>query len=263
MKSLFRGVIYCAMAALFVSCTVKEDRTVCPCLLEVHFTDREHIKDPVGLLCLSESLVFKEAIRTADYPEAYVRKVSKSMLSFAAVEGIDKCRWEGGSVVVPAGSECDSLYSFNDLIDCMGEKASTVVEFHKQFATVNIVISNADAVAQDYSFVVESSSNGIDILTAGAVPGPFRFEPELFENSRVRFRLPRQADDSLTLTVIHSSGDNTTFPLGIFISSIGYDWNAIDLQDIYITLDISRSRVIIGVAEWESSSEFELTNVEM
>lgn len=262
MNGLLRGIISSAITVLIVSCTVKEDRTVCPCLLEVHFTEREHIKDPVGLLGMSGSIVFDETVRTADYPESYRRKVPRSMLFFGAVAGVDNCMKEGCSVVIPVGKECDSLYAFHDHIDCTGEKASSKVEFHKQFATVNIVILNADTALQDCSFLVESASCGLDILTAGAIKGEFKYEP-LIEDSRMHFRLPRQGDDSLKLTVIDSSGGKVSFPLGGFLHTVGYDWEATDLQDIYITLDIIRGRVSVGVAGWEIPSEFELTTIEI
>ena len=260
-----RTVLSLSILSVLVSCTVKEDRSVCPCVLEVEFLDKEQIKGPVLLVgWTQQEQVFEDTIDAAGHQGPYVRKVPRSMMSFGAVAGISDCEHTGHYVIIPQSQECDSLYAYTDTVDCTGEKALTTVVFHKQFATVNLRFSNGTLAAQDYSFVVESNSSGMDVLTCKPVEGAFRFEPEVDDGGSVRFRIPRQGDDTLVLTVRHlSSGASARFALGKYICSIGYDWEADDLQDIYITLDIARGKVGVGVADWEEIEDFELATVEL
>jgi hypothetical protein len=268
MNGLLRGItngtlIMLPFLACMVSCTVKEDRSVCPCILEVYFTGRDLTKDPVILAGWNDYRVFDETIRMSDCPEVYKRKVPRSMLSFGAVSGLVSSVIDGHTVRIPVGCECDSLYGYCDHVDCMGEKARTTVEFHKQFATVNLGILHSDLSDEDCTFLVSSGSCGIDMLACRALEGEFWFEPALIEGNRMHFRLPRQYDGSLSLTVRDRVGNDVVFPLGRYILAIGYDWNATDLQDIYLTLDINRGKVSVGIADWEMAEEFELTKVEM
>ena len=251
------------MLLFLASCTVKEDRRICPCILDVFFSDREIIADPVTLVGWSDQEEFGVRVKTADYPERYTHKAPRTMISFGAAEGVVNCQKNGHFLIVPEGYECDSLYVYSDLVDCTGETACTTVIFHKQFATVHLGITNKDYEAGDFSFVVESHSCGIDMLTCAPVEGDFRCMPRLYEDKKYRYRIPRQSDESMKLAVTHYSGDTAIFPLGRLIDSIGYDWEAKDLQDIYITLDITRGRIGVGVAGWEGTENFELSTVEL
>ena len=268
MKSQLLRITNCTIAVpclllWLVSCTVKEDRRVCPCILEVSFSDKDTVEDLVTLVGWSEKELFDVSIRTDDYPDNYTHNTPRSMVHFGAAKGVVNSIKVGHLLVIAEGYECDSLYAYSDYIDCTGETAHTVVKFHKQFSTVHIGIANSDYEPGDYFFEVKSSSCGIDLLTCEAVAGSFSCAPGLYKEKEYCYNICRQADDSMTLTVTHYSGDKVVFPLGSFISSIGYDWEAEDLQDIYVTLDISRGRVGVGVAGWESAEDFELSTVEL
>lgn len=245
------------------SCTVKEDRTDCPCFLEVLIPEKDLISAPVILTGWTTEEVFLDRLSPGRMQDAYTYRVPRTMLHFSAFEGVSECIEEKNMVTVPLGSQCDSLYAFIDLVDCTGETASTTVHFHKQFATVTLQIVNESFPSEDYSFAVSSGSSGLDMLSLQAVPGNFSYQPRLDENKRMSFRLPRQGDDSLSLSVTHISGDSVLFPLGRYISDSGYDWDATDLKDIYISLDIARNYVTIGVAGWENAGEFEQSTIEM
>ena len=251
----------CLILAL-ASCTVKEDRRVCPCTLEVSFYDKENTDSPVTLVGWSETELFDVKIRTEDYPDSYSRSAPRSMIHFGAAAGVATSVKVGHHLVVPEGFECDSLYTDCDYIDCTGETARTTVRFHKQFSSVHINVANESYDPREYILEVKCGSCGIDMLSCRPVAGSFSCVPDLYGEKEYRCRIPRQADDGMTLTVTHLSGDEVVFPLGAFVSSVGYDWDATDLQDIYVTLDIARGRVGVGVAGWESVEDFELSTVE-
>jgi len=207
--------------------------------------------------------VFKDYVAFGGKTDVYKRRLQRTMLYFSAFAGIEQCRQQGHELIVQEGRQSDSLYGFIDYVACTGEKASTEVYFHKQFATVTLQIINESFPMQDYSFIVSSGNSGLDMLSLKAVPGRFVYQLQPENDHTMLFRLLRQGDDSLTLLVTHVSGDSRSFPLGQYIRNAGYDWDATDLKDLYITLDISRNHIIIGVADWENTVEFELSTVEM
>ena len=266
MRRLFRGaagaIMMFTVAALSVACTVKEDRDVCPCWLDVGFLERESIKDPVVLMGWGDAEVFDDNVTTADYPDVYSCTVPRGMLAFGAVQGLKTNRHEGHVVTIRAGAQCDSLYGYWDRVDCTGESARTDVKFHKQFATVTMFITGGQEVAEKYRYTVKSGTNGIDVLSCQAVEGGYWYRP-LPNKGSMRYRLPRQADDSMTMTVDSADGESFVFPFGQYIRSVGYDWNAVDLADIHITLDIVHGRVDVGIVDWEAPDNFEMSKVEM
>lgn len=265
MKTLFRGtgraIMIMILAAAAAACTVKEDRDVCPCWLEVGFLDREDIKDPVVLTGWGDAEVFDDNVTTADYPDTYACQVPRAMLYFGALEGLKTNRHEGHTVTIPSGAQCDSLYGYHDIVDCRGESARTDVDFHKQFATVTMFVIGGQEVAEKYRYTVKSGTCGIDILTCEAVEGGYWYRPQPV-NGSLRYRLPRQADDTMTMTVDDADGETFVFPFGQYIKSVGYDWHAIDLKDIHITLDIVHGKVSVGIADWEDADDFQLKSVE-
>jgi hypothetical protein len=264
MHRISERVLLLWLALCVVSCSVKEDRTQCPCILEVAFMDTEQTENPVTITGWgNDSMVFEDCVTVADCRDGYRRSVPRGMLHFGAVQGVAECGFEGRTVWIPQGCQCDSLYSFCDYVDCTGETARTAVDFHKQFATVNILVSSDSFVAEDYSFIVESGTAGIDLLDCKGVAGSFIFQPQVETDNCLRFRLPRQCDYSLSLKVEGISGSRVTFPLGAYIQTIGYDWAATDLPDIFITLDIVCGQVSVGVAQWEDADSFELSQIEI
>jgi hypothetical protein len=74
----------------------------------------------------------------------------------------------------------------------------------------------------------------------------------------VTFRIPRQADDSLTVNIQPEDAPSACFPLGEYIRQLGYNWKAEELQDIFLSIDLVRGLVDLRVADWEEETVFPL-----
>ena len=110
-----------------------------------------------------------------------------------------------------------------------------------------------------FGFLVEGGTCGFDLHTFAPVPGGFRWEGRTAEGERiVRFRIPRQSDDSLSLSLRHDGAPAGSYPLGEYIARLGYDWNAEELQDIYVTIDQVLGLVTVSVSDWEDGAVFHL-----
>jgi len=197
-----------------------------------------------------------------EYDPYWVKAIHKGMLDFGAYTGVRKSRDDGHYVTIEYGNQSDSLYAFHESVDCYGEMAYTDVLFHKQFCTVHLDIMKRPAEMRNYHFVVDGNTCGFDMLNFEPVSGPFRFEKAAESGARiVDFRIPRQLDDSMTVTIRYFYDDGHfdhigVFPLGRYIIETGYNWSAEDLQDIYIMIDLVIGRIIISVDGWEDGVTF-------
>lgn len=248
-------------------CTVKEDREPCPAYLNVSFADRESIVKNVGMLGYNGAEIFRESIDVAKYDPYWVKAVHKGIITVSAYYGVDGASTAGHHVTIPIGNQCDSLYAFHEDVDCTGDMAYADVTLHKQFCTVYMDL-NKPLTGQNsidhYYFLVEGNTCGFDLLNFEAVPGSFRIEPRPEEGERiVTYRIPRQVDDSMTVTVWFRTDDGKMlpeegmkFPIGQYIKKLGYNWSAEDLQDIYVKIDFVAGFVTISVDDWEDGYVF-------
>ena len=89
--------------------------------------------------------------------------------------------------------------------------------------------------------------------------GAFRFAPVPREGERVvSFRIPRQGDTKLTVTIQPEEAAAARFLLGEYIDRLGYNWKAEELQDIYVSVDLVRGLADVRVADWEEGAVFPL-----
>ena len=160
---------------------------------------------------------------------------------------------------IPPGYEADSLYAWAGEVDATGDLAYASVTFRKQFATVFLDIRKSADVVRNCRFLVEGNSCGFDLLDFSPVEGPFRCEPVPREGeSIVTFRVPRQGDNSLAVTIRPEESVPARFPLGEYIDRLGYNWKTEELQDIYVAIDLARGLVDVRVADWEEGTTFPL-----
>lgn len=243
------------------ACSVKEIRGECPCYLQVTFAETETRGEARMLGWREPAALFRETVRIEDCTP-WVHPVEKGFLTVAACKGIRESILETHRVGIPAGREADSLYAGFAEVDATGEIALAEIALRKQFATVFLDIRKKASELKDYAFRVEGNTSGFDLLDYSPVPGLFRCEPKARDGeSIVTFRLPRQADDSLTVTVRAGEGVPATFPLGKYIAALGYNWKTEELQDIYVAIDLVNGLVDLRVADWEEGMVFPLVEI--
>lgn len=251
------GLVFIAvLAALFTaSCSVKEDREPCPAYLMVSFSDRGHIDSEVGLMGWSAAKVFCDTIDVADYDPYWVKTVRKEPFFFSAFRNSSD---EGSAslnnhyVTSPYGSQADSLYAFHTQVEPSEEVSYVDVSFKKQFCTVYLDVRKSVNEMRSYTFTINCNTRGFDVLTFDPVPGPMHFTIKTPEGERiVPFRIYRQMDDELSVTVFDRGAIIGTFDVGDQIRKTGYNWDEDNLQDVYILLDIVSGEVSITVVPWE------------
>ena len=104
--TLFGMVVYGALAVsalLFPSCTVLEDRSDCPCRVEVDFSSSKDIPLPVRLYALSEGRLLGK-LSIYDISEPAVMELPRRGVELLAVTGAEGDVLSG--ILIPHGREC-------------------------------------------------------------------------------------------------------------------------------------------------------------
>ena len=247
-----------ALLAAGTACTVKEDRGPCPCYLQVSFTDPDAVGE-AEMLGWDDDRLFRDRVRIEEARPVWTKPVRKGMLFLSACTGMEESFPEGRQMRIPPGFQADSLYAWFEEIDATGDLAYAKVSFRKQFATVFLDIRKSADVVRSCRFDVEGNSCGFDLLDFSPVTGIFRCSPVPRDGEEiVTFRIPRQGDTCLAVTIRPDGAPSARFPLGEYIERLGYNWKTEELQDIYVAVDLIRGLVDVRVADWEEGAVFPL-----
>ena len=229
---------------LMSSCSVKENRAVCPCGLTLELAGLP--VRPVVLSVVGEGYSWTEVVH-AD--TVLVLPVPKGEVAVSAVGG---ALAEGdGSIRIPEGEEAPLLYLFHANVSTESEQVVLPVVLHKQFCTLALRFKGPPGYGPPFEVVVEGFYGG---WAPDGSPAPGSFSRRLLPGSdgRAVLRLPRQGDDSLLMHIIFSDQVVRTFALGSYIAAAGYDWSAPDLEDLTLEMNLSVSELRFITGSWTS-----------
>ena len=238
-------------AFLLASCSVKEDRTDCPCLLSLDLTGIPVL--PVMLEVTGEDGYAYTQVVHGD--TVIVLPVPKGRVTVSAVGGALS---EGdGSIRIPSGEEAPPLYLFHRVVSTEAEQYSLPVHLRKQFCSLELTFSGPPGFGPPFEVEVDGRVNGWE---SDGSPSEGEFSRRLLPGSdgNAVLRLPRQADDSLVMHIVFLDQVVRTFALGSYIESAGYDWEAQDLEDLTLQVDISVTGVALTSDFWGRSEEMEI-----
>ena len=243
-----------AILLAVASCSVKEDRTDCPCRLDIILS--EDISSPSVAVWGGNgaSRCFDAVIDPVSDGTLYSVSVPRGTLGLHAFEMLGGIGTAGKDFLISAGCQADSLYAFCAEVDCSGESAQAAVSTRKQFATVFLRIAyEGDAAAAVSRVSVRGNVCGISAATLSPIAGEFLYETVPDSDGGCTFRLPRQDSGALALDLCFTDGTSSTVDIGTRILSEGYDWSGDALGDILLDLEVGTAdiSVSVGVCPWE------------
>ena len=278
-------VMWMAGILLLSSCSVKEDRSGCPCWMTVDLSkvaesrwksperqssteyqmvtksleSRQHIAESVVLRLRGNSdedevdYAFKMTETVNTEVGALEYEVPRGSVGVSAValgnEIPGQAGYDGDEIRIPVGEQMDSLYGFFRRFYTRCESVLCDVELHKEFCTVSFTLGD-DGYISPYDLEVWGNVAGVSPWDLMPLEGDFRFAPSQ-EDGVYRVRVPRQVDNSLELVMLEDSEIVDRLPLGEYITRSGYDWAAEDLADVHIALDMEKQQVMITVSGWD------------
>lgn len=229
-----------SMTVILASCSVKEDRSDCPCWLTVRADETASLSAWYGSYRILEDR--KGGMEDYTVPRGIVELVASE-----------------GRFTVPEGEQMDSLFAQRVQLNTNAEFATHTVRLNKNFTTVTVELKDTDDGRAGYELIVDGSVNGVDLRTLAPTPGPFHFKAEAAPEKGFRFRVPRQKDDFLQADLCSEGAIVETIPVGELIAKTGFDWNKEDLGDVHILADLPAHSFTITVMEWEGPVTFNIT----
>lgn len=242
--------------AVCAGCTVKEDRSVCPSMLILDFSEvRADIAGSVSLgVTASDGFFFTDTVPSASYTEDYCLNVPRGTVTVSAWAGAEDYDPRGG-LRIPEGEDCPPIYLHYSSLTVEDEMERELIMIRKNHCRLTINMSGDDMDVR--SLVISGNVDGYG--PDGSVSkGLFRYEvvPE-FAGSAAAV-LPRQYDNSLMLEIDDGTGIAKIFPIGEYIAESGYDWTAPDLEDITVDLDFAVTHISLTVRGWDEEHKFDV-----
>lgn len=283
MKSCLLIIKSLCFAFIVTSCSVKEDRTPCPCRLRLDVSDGERFKEKGFLLqitSVNSALDISENVSVFDFPKGYDVLVSKGLKSVSALLGHSGCRLSGARLTAEEGEDFAPVFLYNRLVPCFEETVYDTVRLHKEFAGLLVEFVDSENRKFHLDLYAVSRVNGIDMRRARPLRGEMRAklssdrDRASFEawktfnqtdtlgrsNRLFRFLVPRQTDGSLALEVFRKNGEIVdTLPIGQMLIDAGYNWNDKDLNDAFIRINSSKAEINIIISDWETGVSKEFT----
>ena len=257
MKAL-RLIVPALLCAAAASCTVKEDRGQCPCVLDIFLENSGDFSDRLavsGWSSRSERL-FLDRIVPEQYPDVYSKKVEKGFMHVSAYCGNETMTLKGDKLVIPEGKPGDPVWAYSgDVIDATGESAEDHIVLHKQYALIHVKIEGAGNGGDDVVLHVKGKANGLDIQSLEPSHGDFHCFTTLDAEMNHLVCVPRQYDDSLEMEVFLDGILSRTVKAGELIANSGYSWDREDLDDIYLSLNLfTPGQASVGINGWDTDS---------
>ena len=270
-------VMWMAGMLLLSSCSVKEDRSGCPCWMAVEMP--EQVGHDGGQVDNDDCVVLRlrgnsdedevdyafkmtETVNTEvgaleyEVPRGSVGVSVIGMPDRVGHDGI--AGYDGDEIRIPVGEQMDSLYGFFRMFYTRCESVLCDVELHKEFCTASFTLGE-DGYTSPYDIEVWGNVAGVSAWDLMPLKGKFRYAP-VQKNGVYQVRVPRQEDNSLEMVMLEMpdqvghDGERVVvdrLPLGEYIARSGYDWTAEDLADVNVALDLEMQQVMITVSGWD------------
>lgn len=234
------------------SCSVKENRSACPCELIVRPEEALKTDGNVLVSVVQDGEVVKQGMLSGeDFESGKCRMLVKRRPSVVTVfTGITSMSpLPGEKLDIRYDNECDEVYSCSQQKELDGDICDCPLSLHKNFARLNLTILN---LPENSGLCVSGTVRGYDLMYAAPYEGVFNCYPVLAEGTNdCCIRLPRQVDDKLTLSIVNEGEVLRTVLMGRMIVATGYSFEDEDLLDIYMTLDMEKAQALLGLEDWE------------
>lgn len=247
-----------AALSLSVSCSVKEDRNICPCklILDLSEVDTTLVKTLNIMVSEGRTVVLRDTVHSAVFSETYIRNVPHGSLRVNVWAGGENRMDERYGILIPYGCQCPPLYLHSFIADTTGEVCEEKVDVHKNYCRLTVKMEGVEEIPYSLTFRGNVDGYELDGLPSS---GDFSCVAYMGDSGQVQSLLPRQTDASLLLDVDDGTPVSKTFAVGEYIQASGYDWLAPDLEDVTVVLDYQVTGIVISVQGWDKEYSYNIT----
>ena len=246
MKMMLSVLIIAAAAG----CSVKEDRTICPCVMSLDFSglDTSVIKKVNVLAMSADGIVFSDCVMADAFDAMYEREVPHGLLQVSLWCGDGGMSGKDCLLRIPYGVECPPVYLDSFIADTGAESYYRKVRLHKNHCRLTVEMHDRELLPYSLTF-----KGGVDGYDMGGSPSYGEFACVAFPQERgvAQVIIPRQKDSSLMLEVDDQAPHLKTFAIGEYLAAGGYDWTAEELSDVTVVLDYNMTVISVSVSGWD------------
>lgn len=255
--NIYPWLTFFVTMSLCASCSVKEDRSECPCLLTLDFshTDTTDITSVRILVSDNGGPVFDEEVAPSSFMPEYTVAVPQTSSFLNVYSGGGEMVGRDGCIVIPPGKECPKVYSFGCELLQDQEAARESVDFRKDHCVMTIHMNGQDGTG--YMLRITGNINGYG-RDGSLCKGDFFYVPEHKGDGIFEVTVPRQEDSSLMLEIDDGTEVLKNFALGEYVAAGGYDWKASYLEDISVYIDWSMTTITCTVQGWDWIYKYEI-----
>ncbi len=251
-------------------CSVKEDRDLCPCMLELDASGDEHSPDSLAFTLAGYSGAADGFLVEGQMAEHWKSMVPRGEMYLAAVRPSvtgtspslpSRGRW----IAIDVGRECPRVWTSCRRLSTRNERMSVPLALHKEYCELTIFVRDISGGSFPYRLEVRGNvdgylidgtpSEGLFLAPAEYVDGRSSAPADIRE---AHVLLPRQLDSSLLLDIISDDDRSRTFAIGNYIESSGYDWSSQDLKDIVLDIDYASTTITFRISSWQHTAQFEV-----
>ncbi len=237
-------------------CSVKENRSVCPCRLILNYSkvDTSVVKSADLTVKSHDGFIFTDELGTDELKSEAEVMVPRENIEVFVWSGTEGLLAEHG-LFIPLGEDCPPVYLHDSKVNANRETVEETVIMRKEHCRMTINLNNLESSSRYLNII----GNVCGYLPDGCpVAGEFRYGLGSEGGTGCVVLLPRQTDGSLFLEISDDDGIVKKFNIGEYVIESGYDWNAPDLQDITIDLDIAITEIILAIQGWDEVYHFEV-----
>lgn len=249
-----RWFFYALPVALsMLSCSVKENRMECPCLLEITLAGGNDSKAVVGVW--KDELVNSLDVNSYDKSRRHALDIPRGYFTMTACSGLRRKLPRDGSFFLEKGEEMEEIYAGSSQLEALADTVYGSVVLHRQFAFINVRVLCISAEQMPQDIIIGGNTAGMDLRTMAPLPGKYEVVLHPIFGEYCRASVPRQLDSSLIMDIAGLG----RIPIGEYITKSGYDWSAADLADIELDIDFIECTVTLKVSGWNEGRIFSLT----
>ena len=237
------------------SCSIKEDRTLCPCqlLFTISCTDKAMAEHAEVQITSDAGFVWTDRVplSEAEYSVS-VPGTDLHMRAWAGYGEVDV----GQGIMIPTGQDCPRVYMHDSDIRPSGESFRTDVVLRKNHCVMTLLVVGDDRINAELR--LKGNVAGYDAV---GNPYPGEFDYILDDDGLApgyTAVLPRQTDASMMLVIDDGTGNHREFALGRYIVASGYDWASPDLGDVTVTLDYAQTEIRLVIEGWENIYRYDV-----
>lgn len=237
-------------------CSIKEDRTECPCFVDVLLYRQSETFFPQNKAWGSvwddndahvKDLVFRPVIGNDGFESLTIRKNPSTTAIVSNYEQTNN------RITVPSGQEMVNLYVAHRTADCTGEMALIEISaFEKKYVNVTFQLKEEAMEYKDIITVtIDAPYNGLSIPSLSPHQGNFGCASGFGDEGVITLRIPPQGGPGMKLGVRCGNNPPIIVDLYRLMLEAGFEWKNENLDDFKTELGLNTITELIEIQDWE------------